>query len=893
MPFSESSRKDEALLVLWPIVFGLVLTLLRVIVLMVLGAHRLSIVPGLLLGLLGQIAFALLLVLPLHLLRRSATRWLVHGATVVVVFLNAAAFHYEAVFGRLPGTSVLYYLNEARHLSASASAHASPFTLMLETLGAGALLIIAAEWLAKRTPRQRALTAAALVLVSAIVATAAFAAFPGLVPRNALWASRVPIFWTIQTWSFGRVHEGAVRPIGEQHVLELQTLLGHRVPFGAVDPRYPLCGASPRDPARKGNGRSVIFLVLESVGVTELRLVHDGQVVMPNLRRIAGESVFLPRVKASGTKSLQAMPALFAGIPPQAAEHLLWRKPLPNVEGFPLILRQRGYRTAYFHGGDLSFEQQRSFLRMAGFEDIHEYALFEGHPFLAWGHSDDVMFGKLRSWIEAHRGADDARPYLATLFTLSTHDPFVLPPERPRVFAGEGTYTSFVEALRFLDEQLGAFYQWYVSHEAERGTLLVITGDHAPHLAGDRRLEDGEVARFDVPLLIHGVPARELAGITEPDRRPAAQHDLPATILSRLDVSPGPCNQGLDLLAPDSQWNDERVLYSVAGDQLESFHVWFREAHVELDLISRSAVVEPSAPGKLDPKASETYERRARAFHSLARDLSAHLMATNGFAPPPSTAHLARAALPRVGRPIFIAHRGQSRGPVTKEHWNARSTIEQAIEDGFEWVEVDVNLTRDDIPVLIHDASVDTPEGERAVRSLTLAELRALPALSGLLTLEEALALFADRANLLVEVKAQGSSLYDNTILALRSAALVRSRRSSRPVIMDSFSPLVAASLKQHCGCAVGIDAPPRQLDSAWVDEAAVTGMDWIYVDHRQASSELIRYAHGRGLRVLVFTVNDVREIAHVAPEWPDAIITDRAALAAEIHRRPAQESAR
>ena len=868
--------------------FGLVLTVLRVIVLMVFGARGPSHVPGALLGLLGQIAFALLLALPLHFLRRSAARWLVYGATLVVVFLNAAAFHYEAVFGRLPGASVLYYLNEARHLYASTSAHAPLFALALETIVAGALLVVAAERLAKRNPRSWSFAAAAVVLVSAILTTTAVAAFPALVPRNAQWASRVPIFWAIQTWSFGRAHDGGAGPIGEQQVLELQTRIGHEVPFGAVDARYPLCGAAPRDPARKGNGRSVIFLVLESVGLEELRLVHQGQAVMPNLRRIAGESVFLPRIKASGTKSLQAMPALFAGIPPQAAEHLLWKKPLPNVEGFPLILRQHGYRTAYFHGGDLSFEQQRPFLRMAGFEDIHEYALFEGHPFLAWGHSDDVMFGKLRSWIETHRRSHDARPYLATLFTLSTHDPFVLPPERPRVFSGEGTFTSFVESLRFLDEQLGAFYQWYLAQEATRGTLLVITADHAPHLVGDRRLEDGEVARFDVPLVIHGVPAQELARATRPERRAAAQYDLPATILGRLDVSPGRCDQGLDLLAPDSRWNDERVLYAVAGDQLETFHVWFREAHVQLDLISRSAAIEPSGRGALDPKASETYERRARAFHSLARDLSAHLMATNGFAPPPSTTRLARPALPRAERPIFIAHRGQSRGPQTKEHWNRLGTIEQALADGFDWVEVDVNLTRDDVPVLIHDASVSTPGGERAVRSLTLAELRALPGLSGLLTLEEALARFGDRANLLVEVKPQGGSLYDTSILALRSAALVRSRRSSgRTVIMDSYSPFVAASLGQHCGCAVGIDAPPRQLDSAWVDDAAVTGMDWIYVDHRQASPELIRYAHGRGLRVLIFTVNDVREIAHLAPEWPDAIITDRAALAAEIDRMP------
>jgi phosphoglycerol transferase MdoB-like AlkP superfamily enzyme len=156
-------------------------------------------------------------------------------------------------------------------------------------------------------------------------------------------------------------------------------MLGHRVPFGGLDERYPLCGAAPRPSRQPPNGRSVIFLVLESVSMAELRLAHQRQLVMPNLNRIANESVTLG-VKAAGTRSVQAMPALFAGIPPQTGQHLLWTTPLPNVEGFPRILRQRGYKTAYFHGADLSFENQRPFLSAAGFGEIHEYELFQGHP---------------------------------------------------------------------------------------------------------------------------------------------------------------------------------------------------------------------------------------------------------------------------------------------------------------------------------------------------------------------------------------------------------------------------------------------------------------------------------------------------------------------------------
>jgi glycerophosphoryl diester phosphodiesterase len=78
------------------------------------------------------------------------------------------------------------------------------------------------------------------------------------------------------------------------------------------------------------------------------------------------------------------------------------------------------------------------------------------------------------------------------------------------------------------------------------------------------------------------------------------------------------------------------------------------------------------------------------------------------------------------------------------------------------------------------------------------------------------------------------------------------------------------------------VDAPfGRPVEQAWLDDQARNGMDWIYVHFSQATPELIRYAHGQGLRVLVYTVNDPREVAHLRTERPDAVITDRAALAA------------
>lgn len=874
------------LLVAWPLLFGLILSLLRVFILALFGedgAVGPADAPGLVLGFAGQLTTALLPALVFHLLRESRARVIGHLFTLCLVVLNVAAFHYESVFGRLPAASVLYYIGEASQLRESAAANAPVPAVVLEIILAAALLSFGAEGLrdpARITISGGLLTTSAIAtLGSAIVTTLVFFQ-PGVVPERMLWKSRTPILWASQSWLLGPSPGEGPGRLNRQDVLAYQYEIGLRPPFGGADPQYPLCAPGPREPDLKGNGRSVILLILESVAVEEMTLTHQGKAVMPALRRIADGAISL-RIKASGTKSIQAMPALFAGVPPQTAGHLLWRTPLNHFEGFPARLADRGYRTAYFHGADLSFEQQRSFLRQVGFAEIIEYDLDDRHAFIGWGYTDDVVFDRLRNWIQGWRRESRSRPYFAAMASLSTHDPFDLPAGRPRVFEGEGRWDRFVESLRFLDEELERFYTWFVEHEAPRGTILVITGDHAPHLEGNERLEDGQVERFDVPLLIVG---RDL---DHPPRaqlstRTGAQHDLPATIAGALALSAGSCDQGLDLLG--DRWPENRTVYGVAGDQLEAFHLWRQGAHVRYDRFRRKLSFGDVEGLALSASDREVLARGTLKFYDLSQRLSRFLMDNDGFAPPPLEGQADREPVAPVDRPFFVAHRGQSRGVLPVPQQNRPAAIEQAIADGFDWIEIDVNLSRDGIPVVIHDSVVpDRAGGTQPVHGLTLDQLRSLPGLGDLLTLEEALERYGGRVGILVELKPQNLA-YVEWALTRYASRLVNERSTAGPVIVDSFSPYIASMLEQHCDCAVGHDAPTdRPLEPAWVDHIASAGLDWIYVHHRQASPELIRYAHAKGLRVLVYTVNDPAEIATLRGEWPDAIITDRHELSEEL----------
>lgn len=107
-----------------------------------------------------------------------------------------------------------------------------------------------------------------------------------------------------------------------------------------------------------------------------------------------------------------------------------------------------------------------------------------------------------------------------------------------------------------------------------------------------------------------------------------------------------------------------------------------------------------------------------------------------------------------------LAHRGY---PL-KHPENTMRGFRAAIELGFTHLELDVHLTKDGVPVVIHDPTVDrTTNGNGAVKEFTLEELSKLDAMEGefIPTLEEVLLLAKDRILVDIELKQTGN-LYPN-----------------------------------------------------------------------------------------------------------------------------------
>src|SRR5262245_29247221 len=148
-------------------------------------------------------------------------------------------------------------------------------------------------------------------------------------------------------------------------------------------------------------------------------------------------------------------------------------------------------------------------------------------------------------------------------------------------------------------------------------------------------------------------------------------------------------------------------------------------------------------------------------------------------------------ALSRLGFPAIVAHRGAS----STRPENTLASFEEAIALGAQIVELDIRLSRDGVPVVMHDPVVDrTTDGTGFVHELTAAEIASLRVgkEERVPTFAEVLEVASGRAALAVEIKSiPGEPAYDpagEPIVAAVHAELGRSAFGGVALVI-SFNP--------------------------------------------------------------------------------------------------------
>lgn len=224
---------------------------------------------------------------------------------------------------------------------------------------------------------------------------------------------------------------------------------------------------------------------------------------------------------------------------------------------------------------------------------------------------------------------------------------------------------------------------------------------------------------------------------------------------------------------------------------------------------------------------------------------------------------------------IIVGHRGAC-GHAPE---NTLKSFAKAAEMGCQRVEFDVHLSRDGVPVVIHDDTLDrTTNGRGPVRSLTLSELKRLDAGQGesIPTLVEVMDFCREEVDLQVELKGQGCPPV--------VADLLKKRWDPKRVVVTSFDLFMLKEFSVIVPeIAVGLLNKDPKLDMVKIAHAG--GHRWIGPRFDVVSSAGVNQAHEAGLLVYVYHVNDRKVAREIAAWGVDAIGTDYPEIASSLVR--------
>lgn len=244
--------------------------------------------------------------------------------------------------------------------------------------------------------------------------------------------------------------------------------------------------------------------------------------------------------------------------------------------------------------------------------------------------------------------------------------------------------------------------------------------------------------------------------------------------------------------------------------------------------------------------------------------------------------------LPNADSVLISAHRA---GPPPAPE-NTLSALESAIAGRADMTEIDVQLTADGVPVIVHDIDFMRVAGDpRRVAEVEYDDVSDLVQLPDdgsparerrIATLGEFLDRARDRIDLMIELKYYG---FDPELAEVVVREIRETGMEEQTVIMS----LSLRAIRQ-----VRAIAPELRLgyvSALAIGDLSLLPVDFIAVSRRAVTPALLRRADARGVEVHVWTVNSAAEMAEFIDLGVAGLITDDPALAVAVREEVAAMS--
>lgn len=289
---------------------------------------------------------------------------------------------------------------------------------------------------------------------------------------------------------------------------------------------------------------NVIFVILESFSSRLMTTLGGEPDIAVQMDSLAKEGVLFTNFYANSFRTDRGLVAILSGYPAQPTTSIMkYPRKTQNLPAIAGSLRDAGYRTKYYYGGDADFTNMRSYLMSSGFENIISDQDFPVSERLSkWGAHDHLVFNRLLEDMKVEAAdtasTENARPFFQVLQTSSSHEPFEVPYRR--------LANDRLNAFAYTDSCVGDFVKRFRELPQWKNTVLVLVPDHLG--AYPEHLNNLSVDRYQIPLLLIG------GAVSEPRRIDiyGSQHDIAATLLAQLSLPHQDFVFSKDMLNPAS-----------------------------------------------------------------------------------------------------------------------------------------------------------------------------------------------------------------------------------------------------------------------------------------------------------------------------------------------------
>jgi phosphoglycerol transferase MdoB-like AlkP superfamily enzyme len=256
----------------------------------------------------------------------------------------------------------------------------------------------------------------------------------------------------------------------------------------------PVIKHSSAKPFEKKN---VMIIIMESFGKEYIGSLNNNKGYTPFLDSLINKSLTFTNAYANGKRSIEGIPAIVAGIPALMDEPFITSVYSGNtITSVATLLKTKGYNSVFFHGGTNGTMGFDNFSKLAGYDKYFgrsEYGNdndFDGN----WGIYDEPFLQRTATEVNNMK-----EPFLATVFTLTSHHPYKIPDGFENTFPA-GTLPIH-RSIGYADYSLRKFFETASKMPWFKNTLFVITADHTALSGSD--FYQSRVGLYSVPVLYY------------------------------------------------------------------------------------------------------------------------------------------------------------------------------------------------------------------------------------------------------------------------------------------------------------------------------------------------------------------------------------------------------